>query len=141
NVFLDELIALYNAFAQGRRSPLRPLSAQFADYCIWQRRWLESDDAKQQLEYWKRRLAGAEALLALPVDRPRPAKQSFRGTLLRVEVPKRLMDAVQALSHQEGATVFMTMLATFSALLHRYSRSDEITIGSGVANRPRREAE
>nr|QEO74517.1 condensation domain-containing protein [uncultured bacterium] len=95
----------------------------------------------EQLAYWKDRLAGAPPLLALPADRPRPAVQSHEGASLSFELPQRIADALQELSRREGATLFMTMLAAFQTLLHRYAGQTDIVVGADIANRNRRELE
>ncbi|HEX8117253.1 MAG TPA: condensation domain-containing protein, partial [Pyrinomonadaceae bacterium] len=74
-----ELSALYSAFARGEESPLAELPIQYADFSIWQRRWLGEEGMRPQLDYWKRQLAGAPASLELPTDRPRPPVQTFKG--------------------------------------------------------------
>ena len=81
--FLQELAALYSAFAEGRPSPLGGLEVQFADYAVWQRRWMETAEAARQLDYWRGTLAGLPPVLELPADRPRPATMSFQGRSLR----------------------------------------------------------
>ena len=141
NVFLGELFGHYNAFQAGGESSLPELPAQFVDFAIWQRHWMQGEEAARQLEYWKEQLADAPSMLALPYDRPRPAKQEFRGAAPRVEIPIELCESLRTLSREEHVTLFVTMLAAFATLLHRYSDQDDICIGSGVANRRWRETE
>ncbi|HEX6371571.1 MAG TPA: amino acid adenylation domain-containing protein [Longimicrobium sp.] len=138
--FLREMLEIYRAFAAGQPSPLPELPVQFADFARWQRAWMEGDAARAQLAYWTERLRGAPAL-QLPLDRPRPAVQSFRGDVLRFELPRALCDALRALGRKEGATLYMAMLAAFDVLLQRYTGQDDLSVGSGVANRRVREAE
>ncbi|MDF2630778.1 MAG: lgrC, partial [Symbiobacteriaceae bacterium] len=140
-VLLAELSALYAAFAEGQPSPLAPLPIQYADFARWQRQWLEGGEADRQLAYWKERMAGAPALLELPTDRPRPPVQSHRGALLPVGLPADLAGGLAALGRQEGATLFMTLLAGFQALLARYSGQTDIVVGCPVAGRNRAETE
>jgi acyl transferase domain-containing protein/alpha-ketoglutarate-dependent taurine dioxygenase len=140
-VFTQELSALYRAFAEGRPSPLAELPIQYADFAEWQRRRLTGALLDEQLAYWKQRLAGAPPLLALPADRPRPAVQSHEGASLAFELPARLADGLQELSRREGATLFMTLLAAFQTLLHRYTGEPDIIVGADIANRNRRELE
>src|SRR4029450_5669347 len=87
------------------------------------------------LAYWKRELAGMPPLVELPTDRPRPAVQTFRGAHLPFAAPPGATAAVQALSRSEGATPFMTLLAAFLALLHRYTGQSDLAVGSPIANR------
>jgi amino acid adenylation domain-containing protein len=140
-VFIRELAALYEAFAAGRPSPLPELPIQYGDYGHWQRQWLQGAPLEKQLTYWQKQLANAAPALELPIDRPRPAVPLFRGALLSVHVPQALTDRLRALSRQEGATLYMTLLAAFQTLLHRYSDQDDILVGSPVAHRSRRETE
>jgi amino acid adenylation domain-containing protein len=139
-VFWRELAALYEAFAVGEPSPLPALSVQYADFAHWQRLWLQSEVLDAQLTYWKRQLAGMSTL-QLPTDHPRPAIQTFRGARHSLTLSKTLTQALKALSRQYGVTLFMTLLAGFQTLLHRYTGQDDIAVGSLIANRNRAEIE
>jgi amino acid adenylation domain-containing protein len=140
-VLRRELAELYDGFRAGEPVELPELEIQYADYAVWQRRWMESGGLDQQLDYWLGQLAGAPPLLELPTDRPRPSRQSFRGATVRTMLPRELMDRVLAFGEQEGATLFMTLLAAFSALLFRYSGQEDVVVASPVANRGRTELE
>ncbi|MFL6253448.1 MAG: amino acid adenylation domain-containing protein [Pyrinomonadaceae bacterium] len=140
-VFVRELTALYEAFMAGRPSPLAELPVQYADFAAWQREWLQGDVLEEQLSYWKQHLADAPVVIELPIDRPRPAAQTFRGARHLFTLPAPLSDALQALGRQEGTTLFMTLLAAFDALLHFYSRRSRIVVGTDVANRRMAETE
>jgi amino acid adenylation domain-containing protein len=141
HVFLRELMELYKAFAAGNSSPLPELPIQFVDFAQWQRQWAKQPEAEEQLTYWKANLAGAPPVLTLPSDRPRPAVQTFRGAQEKVEIPLELCESLRARSRQENATLFMTMLTAFLALLYRYTGQKDICVGSGVANRRSRQIE
>jgi amino acid adenylation domain-containing protein len=134
-VFVRELSTLYQAYSQGRPSPLPPLSIQYADYAHWQHQWLRGEALQNQLDYWRRQLAGAPALLELPTDRPRPPVQRFCGAAESVQIGAALVERLKALSQRAGATLFMTLLAGFATLLWRYSGMDDIVVGTPVANR------
>ncbi len=134
-VFLPELIALYAAFAAGRPSPLPEPPIQYADYAVWQRQWLEGGRGAAQLAYWRRKLADLPPLLSLPTDRPRPAAQSFRGAQHPIALPADLTGALRALSRRERVSLFMTLLAAFQTLLHRYSGQDDLVVGTVSAGR------
>lgn len=140
-IFFRELAALYAAFAAGRPSPLPPLPIQYADFAQWQRQRLAGGLEDRLLSYWKRQLAGAPALLELPADRPRPPVRGSAGARRTLRLPRALADRLRALSRQEGATLFMTLLAAFKALLQRYSGQEDIVLGSPIANRNRVETE
>jgi amino acid adenylation domain-containing protein/non-ribosomal peptide synthase protein (TIGR01720 family) len=139
-----EVAALYPAFAAGRPSPLPPLPAlpvQYADYAIWQRSWLQGEILEGEIDWWRRQLAGLPPLLELPTDRPRPAAQSHRGSTRPVRLPAEWVRQAEALARQEGATLFMVLLAAFQSLLARHSGQDDLAVGTPVAGRNRVETE
>jgi amino acid adenylation domain-containing protein len=140
-ILLREAIAVYGAHAAGRPSPLPPLPLQYADFAVWQRRWLSGEVLARQLAYWRTALAGAPAVLALPADRPRPVRQSFAGGELRSLLPAETREALLALARREGASLFMVLLAAFEALLGRHTGQEDLTIGTPVANRGHHEIE
>jgi amino acid adenylation domain-containing protein len=140
-VFEQELTALYEAFCTGKASPLPELPIQYADFAHWQQQWLQSEDFKYQLDYWKQQLGGALPVLELPTDRPRPPVQTDRGAEQTLILPQKLSEALKDLSRQEGATLAMTMLAGFKTLLYRYTGQEDIIVGSPVAGRNRAELE
>jgi amino acid adenylation domain-containing protein len=141
NVFLREFQQLYSAYSEGLPSPLPEPTLQFVDYCVWQREWMQSLEARGQLDYWISQLHGAPLLLNLPLDRPRPHAQSFRGAVKRFEVPSSIAQGLRRMCLQQNVTLFMSMLAAYFVLLHRYSGQDGICIGSGFASRRHPEAE
>jgi amino acid adenylation domain-containing protein len=140
-VLIRDLAALYAAATSRQPAPLPDLPIQYADYASWQQAWLQGDVRDAQLNYWTRQLAGAPPMLDLPLDRPRPLVQTFRGAQQQVIVPAPLMGALQALSQREGVTLFMTLLANWQMLLARYSGQDDIVVGSPIANRTQRATE
>ncbi len=130
-----DFLALYAAFSDGKPSPLSELPIQYADFAHWQRQWLQGETLEVLLNHWKEHLAGAPPRLALPTDRPRPAVQSFRGALKHISFSPELTAKINELNRREGVTMFMTLLAAFKTLLHRYSRQDDIVVGTSIANR------
>ena len=134
-ILIRELTALYEAFSRGKPSPLPELAIQYADFAYHQREWLRGEVLEEQLSYWKQQLADAPQTLELPTDRPRPAVQTFRGAHELVSISPAIAYELNALSRQHGATLFMTLLAAFQALLARYTGQKEIVIGSPIANR------
>ena len=140
-VLSRELATLYAAFRAGELVELPELEIQYADYAVWQQQWLDGGGLDRQLDYWQKQLAGAPPLLELPTDHPRPSRQSFRGATKRLMLPVRLLEQVRALGEREGATMFMTLLAAFTALLSRYSGQEDVVVVSPVANRSRTELE
>ncbi|NET09553.1 MAG: amino acid adenylation domain-containing protein, partial [Symploca sp. SIO2B6] len=140
-VLLQELTKLYNGYIQGLSSSLTPLPIQYADFAIWQRKWLQGDVLESQLSYWKNQLADAPNLLSLPTDRPRPAVQTFRGKHQEFTICAQLTSQLTKLSQEQGVTLFMLLLTAFNILLHRYSGQEDILIGSPIANRNQSEIE
>ncbi|MGX9378451.1 non-ribosomal peptide synthase/polyketide synthase [Pseudomonas sp. JQ36] len=140
-VLVNELIQHYAADTAGQPLSLPELEIQYADYAIWQRHWLEAGERERQLAYWVKTLGGEQPVLELPIDFPRPAVQSLRGARLELNLPTDLGDALKQLAQREGASLFMLLLASFQALLHRYSGQAQIRVGVPTANRNRVETE
>jgi amino acid adenylation domain-containing protein len=140
-VLFRELAALYGGFGAGQSSPLADLPIQYADYAVWHREWLKGEVFDSQLRYWKQQLSGAPELLKLPTVRPRPAAQSYLGARQSFLLSKPLTRSLTALSRQQGVTLFMTLLAAFKVLLHRYSGQEDLVVGSPVAGRNRVETQ
>ncbi|MGZ9706144.1 amino acid adenylation domain-containing protein [Pseudomonas sp. GNP013] len=140
-LMVEELVHLYAAYSQGHTPQLPELPIQYADYALWQRRWMEAGEKARQLSYWQNLLAGEQPVLELPLDRPRPAQQSHRGASLQVHLPTTLVAGLKRLAQQEGVTPFMLLLASFQTLLYRYSGQSDIRVGVPVANRNRLETE
>jgi hypothetical protein len=140
-VLFRELGALYEAFCEGKPSPLAELPIQYADYAAWQRQWLQGEVLERELSYWRKRLSGNPPALELPTDWPRSPVQTFSGARQLLSLPSELTGALKALSRREGVTLFMTLLAAFQALLNRYTGQDDVVVGSPIANRNRAEIE
>ena len=136
-----ELGALYRAFAAGQPSPLPALPVQYADYAVWQRQWLQGERLDEQIAYWRQRLAGAPAELALPHDRPRPPLQRFQGAKHVVRLGWDEFPGLGDLRRASQVTLFMVLLAAYETLLSRLSGQDDLVVGSPVAGRGRRETE
>src|SRR5258708_16570686 len=141
SVFNHELMVLYEAFREGRENPLRPLRVQYADFALWQRKWLEGGALDRGLAYWKEELAGIPARLELPGDRPRPEMQTFDGETCSLTLSAAQVEGLKRLSQEHQATLYMTLLAAFGMLLSRYSGQDDIVVGSPIANRQEEQLE
>ncbi|MET7339604.1 amino acid adenylation domain-containing protein, partial [Nonomuraea sp. NPDC005650] len=139
-IFHQELTALYEAFRVGRPSPLAPLTVQYADFALWQRTWLTGQTLEEQLGYWRRQLA-QRPVLELPTDRPRPPVRDTAGAAIDFRIDAEVSRRLQELSRRSGATMFMTLLAAYAVLLGRYSRQDDVLVGTPVANRNQAETE
>ena len=140
-ILYQELTTLYEAYVQGKPSPLPGLPIQYADYTAWEREWLQGEALKIELAYWKQQLTGIPPVLELPTDYPRLGIETFHGAYEAFVLPSILVEEVKELSQREGVTLFMTLLAAFQVLLARYSRQDDIVVGTDVANRSHIETE
>ncbi len=140
-VFVQEFTQLYAAFCRGESSPLEELAAGYVDFAAWQKQMLESGVLQSQMPYWKRQLGGKLPILELPLDHPRPAIMTMRGARRRFMLPASLTAAVKEFCHTEGTTLFMVLMAAFKALLFRYTRQEDLLVGSAVAGRSRPEFE
>jgi amino acid adenylation domain-containing protein len=141
SILIREVAALYETYRQGQESSLAELSIQYADFAMWQRKWLQGEVLDRQLSYWKRQLAGAPSVLELPTDRARPPVQSFHGAYEPFKLSRGLSEELQRLSRHEGATLYMTLLAAWQILLSRYAAQEDVVVGSPIANRNRKELE
>ncbi|ARV58502.1 non-ribosomal peptide synthetase [Nostocales cyanobacterium HT-58-2] len=135
SILFEQLVNLYKAFLNTKPNPLPQQPIQYADFAVWQRQWLSGQVLDNQLNYWKQQLVGANPVLELPADRPRPPIQTYRGAQQSFILPQSLSSALRALSDQEGVTLFMTLLATFQLLLYRYTNQVDILVGSVIAGR------
>ncbi|MGH8078265.1 MAG: condensation domain-containing protein, partial [Lysobacter sp.] len=140
-ILVREFFALYEAIAHARPDPLPRLSVQYADYAQWQRRWLAGNVLERRLAYWETQLAGIPALHTLPLDRPRPAAQTFNGAAHEFTLAPDTLAGLKQLALANQATLFMVLQAAFALLLSRHSGSSDIVIGTPVANRMQKELE
>ncbi|BAZ31917.1 amino acid adenylation domain-containing protein [Cylindrospermum sp. NIES-4074] len=148
-IFTQELSVLYKAYTQGYPSPFTPLLIEYSDFSLCHRQWLQQPQVYHPLvAYWSRQLADAPPLLELPSvsearrrHRPRTKLQSFSGRTQSWQIDSDLTQQLKSLSRKSGSTLFMTLLTAFVILLYRYSRQEDIVIGSPLANRNRTELE
>ncbi|HEY0606557.1 MAG TPA: amino acid adenylation domain-containing protein, partial [Herpetosiphonaceae bacterium] len=144
SILIHEIITLYHAFTANVPAQLADLPVQYADYALWQRGWLvpgaRGDVLDTQLGYWQAQLRDLMPL-ELPTDYPRPPVQTFSGATHSLSLPPALSQSLEALSQREGVTLFMTLLAGFKVLLHRYSGQDDLVIGTPIAGRTQSEIE
>ena len=140
-VLLKEFAAIYSAFVMGEASPLHELRIQYSDFAVWQRQWLQGETAQKQLSYWMQKLADSPPIIELPSDYFRPSKITNRGSSFTFSLSNRLTALLTELARKEGATVFMTLLAGFKTFLSRYTRIEDVSVGSFIANRSHLEVE
>ncbi|MGV3772896.1 MAG: non-ribosomal peptide synthetase [Verrucomicrobiales bacterium] len=139
-VLFSEWAMLYQAALTNTLANLPELPIQYADFSMWQREWLQGETLEEQLAYWRQQLKGA-SVLSLPTDHPRPATQSYKGTITQHLCSNDLKESLKQLAKKEGTTLYTVMLSGFKALLHRYTGQDEIIVGSPIAGRTRVETE
>lgn len=135
-----ELTSLYSTFSKGMPGQLAELPIQYADFALWQRQWLQGETLQALTDYWREQLADMPTL-QLPVDHLNPVKQTRRGVIESLQFPAPFQQGLKALSQQEGATLFMTLLTAFMLLLHTYTGQEDIAVGTDVANRSQPEVE
>lgn len=140
-IMLQELMDIYQAFNQGKPSPLAELPIQYTDYVYWLHEWLKGKIYETQLNYWKTQLKGAPPLLELPTDFPRRGFGTGRGSIEPFSLSRETLGALNDLARQEDVTLFMLLLAVFNTLLYRYSHQEDILIGVPIAGRQRVELE
>ncbi|HLM55241.1 MAG TPA: amino acid adenylation domain-containing protein [Pyrinomonadaceae bacterium] len=141
DLLFHELAVLYAAYVAGESSPLGELPVQYADYAVWQRELLSGDVLEEQLDYWRRQLGGAPALLELPTDRPRPQVRSLNGSFVPFELPAGLASKLRRLCQREGVTLFMLLLGAYQLLLSRHGGQTDVLVGTPIAGRNRQEVE
>lgn len=135
-VLVNEVSVLYRALQNGHASSLPELPIQYADYAHWQRNWLAGPVLQSQIDYWKQKLDGAPALLALPTDKARPATQNFRNCAhVSAQIPQSLATQAQAFANEHNATLFMALLTALHATLLRWSNQGDQVIGTVIAGR------
>jgi len=134
-ILQDDLWANYSALAEGREPSLAPLTIQFSDFTAWQRDWLDSAEAQQQLDFWLKRLDGELPIVNVPTDRPATLRPASHGAIETLLLPEELVRSLKDLGQSENATMFTLLLSAFGVLLSRYSRQSDLLIGSPVANR------
>lgn len=139
-VLITELKKLYISFCNRQPSPLPELSLQYADYALWQHKYINGDVLKKQLGYWKKQLAGMVPLI-LPADFTRTAEISTRGQSMSYLLDKTLCEELRSFSKNQGATLYMTLLSAFKVLLYKYTALSDICVGISLANRTQKDIE
>jgi amino acid adenylation domain-containing protein len=140
-ILIREVATLYTAYSAGSDVTLPELPIQYADFAVWQREWLSGEALAHHMNYWRKQLSGALPKIKLPMDRPHPPVQTYRGKSQPLGMTRQLLNSLRSLSREESVTLFMTVLAAFKVLLHRYTGEDDIMISTPIANRTRVEIE
>jgi acyl-CoA synthetase (AMP-forming)/AMP-acid ligase II len=136
-VFMDEMVTLYHAYADGKVSPLKPLALQYADFASWQRQWRSHADLVAQLDYWREQLREPLPRLDFASVRRRPIADRFYSAQREVSLPAILTEAVRQFGHREGGTLFMALVAALKTLLHHHLGEDDLRVATNIANRSR----
>ncbi len=131
-VLLRELSATYGGCLE---APSPELPVQYADYAVWQRRWLVGGRLRKQLDYWQDHLRGAPPLVGLPLDRPRKAGGEFQAGMVRLHLDGELTARLRQLGRESETTLFVTLLAAYATLLSRYGNPEDVVIGTALGNR------
>lgn len=140
-ILIQELFSNYEKILNDFKYRYEELQIQYADYTIWQNKWSQSGEYQKELNYWKNNLKGISEYIDLPIDKKRPAIQTYDGTCIKFKLPNEIYDSIENLSKENGSTIFMTLFSAFSLTLAQISRQEEIIIGTPIANRSRKELE
>ncbi|MCY8834837.1 non-ribosomal peptide synthetase [Bacillus atrophaeus] len=140
-VFIKELSTIYQSYCLKKELNLPEISIQYGDYAEWERDQLQEEKVKKQVDYWKNYLSGDLPVLELPADYPRPSNQTFEGSLCEFKISQQLTKSLKKLSNEVGVTLYVTLLASFNALLNRLTSKEDIIVGTPVANRKHQELE
>jgi amino acid adenylation domain-containing protein len=135
DVIIKELLQFYNAYVHGQPDALQPLPIQYKDYAAWQQDQLSGVSLGNHKNYWLQQFAGELPVLEFPADKPRPAVKTYHGGAVTRTLPADLANQLNAFAQEQGATLFMSLLAAVNVLLHRYTGQGDIIIGSPIANR------
>ncbi len=141
-ILIRDLGTIYQGMQEaGDAFEMPEMPVQYSDYAQWQRQQIDTGLVDDQLGYWQEKLAGAPQILELPLDKPRPSRQTFAGKVHRVYLPEDLTTKLRQFNNKEQLTLFMTLLATFQLMLQRYSGQDDFLVGTTVAGRNRADVE
>ena len=135
SVLMREMTTIYRAFAAGQPSPLPELEIQYPDFAAWQRKYISGSIVGGLVDWWRNQLEGMPTVLELPFDHPRPAHPAMLGESELFILPDQLYQDLRQFGKNNGFTLYMTMLAAFCALMHKYTGQDDFGLGAGVANR------
>ncbi|HTL59970.1 MAG TPA: amino acid adenylation domain-containing protein [Candidatus Limnocylindrales bacterium] len=140
-ILFRELDVFYRAHIDGHSATIAELPIQYSDFAIWQRDWLKGERLLKHLRYWRTQLSGKPAVTELTTDRPRQTPPAFRGGRVSRTFDASLLARLKQCASDQEATLFMVLLAGFKVLLQRYTRHDDLIVGSPIAGRTRIETE
>ncbi len=140
-VLVKEFVQLYQAFSQKQPNPLAPLTIQYGDYAHWQRDYLKGEVLEKQLNYWQQQLGEVSPVHNLPLDFKRPEVKQHQGAIVNGQLSAEVADKLTLLAKEQGLTPFMLLHGMLALLLSRHSNSQDIVIGTPLANRMQTELE
>jgi amino acid adenylation domain-containing protein len=140
-LLVDEISQLHQAWSNGCASPLKELPIQYADFAIWQREWLSGEILQEHISFWRNQLRGAPDVTNLPFDRQRTSTAGFRGGVLPISLGHQTGQGLRRVCRDNGATLFMGLVASLQVLLSRYTGHPDVVVGSPIANRNHGEIE
>ncbi|HLP62580.1 MAG TPA: amino acid adenylation domain-containing protein, partial [Candidatus Deferrimicrobium sp.] len=138
-VIYNEVTRLYNAFLKNEENPLPPLQLQYKDYTIWHKQLIETNRFTGSRHFWLEKFKDKPNGIELPLDHSRKPIQTFNGGRVSLTLDNEKTAKLHRLSLEEGATLFMSLLALVNIFLYRYTGQKDIIIGSPIANRKRPE--
>ena len=134
-IIAQELPLYYEAYLNNRSTLMGYTLASYLDFSEWEANWMTTVNAQKQLSYWQKQLNGSPRLLALPLDKPRPPVQTYKGNISRFKLNKKTTTQLKMVAQTQNVTLFSLLFSVFTILLHRYSQQDDLVIGIPVANR------
>lgn len=134
-IFYQELAPFYPAFCAGKSCQLPELPIQYADFALWQRKYLQGKVSEELVSFWKQQLSGAPSKLELPADHPRPPVQGLRGAKYPIVLSEELLDCAKRVSRESGVTLYMLLLSVFKVFLLCYTSEEDLSVGSPFAGR------
>lgn len=134
-IMINELLLFYNSHRNDEGNPLEPLRIQYKDYAVWQQEQLSGETLKGHMDYWLQQFEGELPVIDLPGDRTRPTVKTYNGAVIHKIIDKGLTSALKSFSQEQGATLFMSLLAVVKTLLYRYTGHEDIITGSPIAGR------
>ena len=140
-LIIDEFAADYRSRVTGGAWEPPALPIQYADYALWQRQWMDAGEKERQLAYWQAELGDEHPVLQLPTDRPRRNDGYYHSARHQMILPQSLVSGLRQHAQAQGATLFMSLLTGFQALLYRYTGQEDIRVGVPIANRHRTETQ
>jgi amino acid adenylation domain-containing protein len=135
NILIKELLLFYNAYTTGQANPIVPLRIHYKDYAVWQQQQLRGEVLQGQKNYWMKQFEGELPVLNLQGDRPRPAVKTYHGDTCFSMLNPGIVHGMKALCQDNGSTLFMGLIAVVSVLLNRYTRQEDIIVGTSIASR------